>query len=325
MTKPLLSICIPTYNRAHYLKDCLESVVCQFDDEEVYRQVEIVISDNASEDNTEELVKEYQRRFKNINYFKNKENIGFDLNVVNSVEKASGMYCWYMGDDDAICNGGIKFMLDFLKGNKIAVLTVDTTIFTSLEEVIKKNIALHSRLFRSFLSYGEFFKEGNCAGILSVFIFNRDLWLENVDKTGYASGWLYYEVILKMISITDLKLVYCDYPIVYTKQDCDWVVNGAELNAFLNCKRLADKLTKFGYKKEIVRSAFNISPQRLCVVLLRAKGHDLECSIKNLFSIVHEFRSWLVYFPVISLVYFIPNPIIKFLRGVNKRYLKIKI
>ena len=48
MNKPLLSICIPTYNRSYYLKECLDCIVCQFRDKEVCDQVEIVISDNAS-------------------------------------------------------------------------------------------------------------------------------------------------------------------------------------------------------------------------------------------------------------------------------------
>ena len=56
MNKPLLSICIPTYNRAHYLKECLGSIVAQFDDRDVRDNVEVVVSDNASPDNTRELV-----------------------------------------------------------------------------------------------------------------------------------------------------------------------------------------------------------------------------------------------------------------------------
>src|SRR3989338_7717414 len=83
MNKPLLSICIPTYNRAHYLKECLDSIVAQFNDSEVRDNVEVVVSDNASLDKTRELAEEYCRKFNNIKYFRNNENIGFDLNVAN--------------------------------------------------------------------------------------------------------------------------------------------------------------------------------------------------------------------------------------------------
>lgn len=73
--KYLVSICIPTYNRAPYLKKCLDSLVCQT--EFLNGDVEIVISDNASTDNTADIVYNYQKKYKNIQYYKNSENCGF--------------------------------------------------------------------------------------------------------------------------------------------------------------------------------------------------------------------------------------------------------
>ena len=60
--KPLLSICIPTYNREKYLKRLLDSIVSQkeFTDSD---DVEIVIDDGPSKDNTEVLVQEYKAKF----------------------------------------------------------------------------------------------------------------------------------------------------------------------------------------------------------------------------------------------------------------------
>jgi abequosyltransferase len=64
MTKkePLLSICIPTYNREKYLKRLLDSIVCQkeFTDTD---DVEIVVDDGPSTDNTETMVKEYIKKY----------------------------------------------------------------------------------------------------------------------------------------------------------------------------------------------------------------------------------------------------------------------
>jgi glycosyltransferase involved in cell wall biosynthesis len=325
MNKPLLSICIPTYNRAHYLKDCLDSIVCQFDDQEVYARVEVVISDNASEDNTGNLVKEYQKRFNNIAYYRNETNVLFDPNVFNSVEKASGIYCWYMGDDDAILNGGIKTIVDYLRKNEVSVLTVNTAPFTTFGEMAGNHTPAFLDAFRVFSSFYDFFKKGNVAGILSVFIFKRDLWLLNVDRNNYILGWLYYEVILRMLPKMTLPFVYCDYPIVYTKQNCDWVTGGTELIAFLNCKRLSDGMIGFGYKKEIIGTAFNVSPKRLIVILLRAKGHDLICSVKNLSLIYREFSEDIMWLPLIMIIYFTPNFAVKAVRDFNKKFTKIKI
>src|SRR3989304_4568740 len=104
--KPLLSICIPTYNRAHYLKECLGSIVAQFGDPEICSSVEVVVTDNASPDKTREVVEEYQKKFKNIRYSRNNENLGVDRNVINVVEMASGVFGWYMGDDDVVGSKG---------------------------------------------------------------------------------------------------------------------------------------------------------------------------------------------------------------------------
>ena len=115
MTKPLLSICIPTYNRANYLKDCLDSIVDQFENKEIYNQIEVVISDNASTDETTEIVKSFQVKFKNIRYFRNDTNLGVDRNILNMVEKSSGEYCLPIGDDDGFFQKSFPYIINRIK------------------------------------------------------------------------------------------------------------------------------------------------------------------------------------------------------------------
>ena len=83
-----LSLCIPTYNRAAFLSEALDSVIQQATDE-----VEIVISDNASNDGTAEMVTEYQGKFPRITYYRQPENLGFDRNMLRAVDLARGEYC----------------------------------------------------------------------------------------------------------------------------------------------------------------------------------------------------------------------------------------
>lgn len=88
MKKPWVSICIPTYNRAPQLKCTLQSLVSQpaFLD----GRVEIVISDNASSDNTEALCQEYAARYENILYFRNPQNVA-DANYPLVLSRANGI------------------------------------------------------------------------------------------------------------------------------------------------------------------------------------------------------------------------------------------
>lgn len=86
--KYLVSICIPTYNRASYLKKCLDSIVGQ--SEFLKGDVEIVISDNCSTDHTEKVVQGYKEKYSNIQYYRNEENIR-DKNFPRCLMKGKGI------------------------------------------------------------------------------------------------------------------------------------------------------------------------------------------------------------------------------------------
>jgi len=118
--KPLLSICIPTYNRQKHLKTCLDRIVSQdgFD----VNTIEIVISDNASPDGTKTLVQEYQKKYTNIKYFRNEENIWANLNLFKAVEHATGEYIRFMWDDDQIVDWWLYIILDTIKKHNDIVL-----------------------------------------------------------------------------------------------------------------------------------------------------------------------------------------------------------
>ncbi|HVO85375.1 MAG TPA: glycosyltransferase family 2 protein [Syntrophobacteria bacterium] len=86
---------IPTYNRAHYLNNAIESALSQD-----YRDIEIVISDNGSIDGTRELVKKYQHDSR-LRYYRSETNLGSNANYGNLLYKyAQGQYGKYLTDDD---------------------------------------------------------------------------------------------------------------------------------------------------------------------------------------------------------------------------------
>ena len=99
MTKskyPLVTVAIPTYNRAgQYLQDALKSAVSQ-----AYPNLEIIVADNCSNDNTEELV--YSFSDDRIKYIKQSTNIGGINNWNYCVKKAKGDYFLLLHDDDMI-------------------------------------------------------------------------------------------------------------------------------------------------------------------------------------------------------------------------------
>ena len=94
--KPLVTIGIPTYNRANgYLKQSLASAVKQ-----TYQNIEITVSDNCSTDNTRMVVKEFNDS--RIRYFRQKENIKPNDNFNFCLEQSNGSYFLLLHDDDMI-------------------------------------------------------------------------------------------------------------------------------------------------------------------------------------------------------------------------------
>jgi glycosyltransferase involved in cell wall biosynthesis len=92
-----LSVCIPTFNRVSTLKEALDSIIPQI---EGRNDVEVFISDNASDDGTKAFVEQYQARFPVIRYSLKKENTGFDGNIVDCIKGAKGEYVSFFSDDD---------------------------------------------------------------------------------------------------------------------------------------------------------------------------------------------------------------------------------
>ncbi len=94
---PLLSICILTYNRAPTLRATLDSILPQVSAEP---RIEVVVSDNASTDNTPTVIQEFSERYASLRYHRNPQNLGFDGNVIACIEQARGAYVAFFSDDD---------------------------------------------------------------------------------------------------------------------------------------------------------------------------------------------------------------------------------
>lgn len=115
--KPILSICIPTYNRATYLDKCLQSLMNQVIDRQ--NEVEIVICDNNSTDNTYDVVSKYIRDGVEIKYTKNSVNV-HDKNFYIVINNANGIYRKLINDSTIFNEGSIDKILKTVKDNYVS-------------------------------------------------------------------------------------------------------------------------------------------------------------------------------------------------------------
>jgi glycosyltransferase involved in cell wall biosynthesis len=103
-----LSICIPTYNRAALLRRCLQRVVPQL----AGRSAEVVILDNASPDDTQEVAREFASPV--VRYIRNSSNLGYTGNQEKCLLEGRGEYTAILCDDDVYEPGAVERILDAL-------------------------------------------------------------------------------------------------------------------------------------------------------------------------------------------------------------------
>lgn len=124
-SEPLLTIAIPTYNRAAFLDLCLKRIGEELDSLSADRCkfIRVYVSNNASTDNTTEVISLHQLKdageFEVVN---NAENIGGERNVAQCYAAATTPYVWVFGDDDVILPGGLQKVLDVLLQQDVDVL-----------------------------------------------------------------------------------------------------------------------------------------------------------------------------------------------------------
>lgn len=205
-----LSICIPTYNRASYLKETLLAIISQAQNYDI----PICVSDNSSSDNTIEILNEMKSIYKYFSFQINAENYGIDRNIIKAVEMADTQYVWLFGDDDLIEDNSIEEIL-----NKIE-LDYDLLIVNSSTNNVDFTKKIEERHFKVYEDriYGEHDYEdlltdtASYTTFLGSLIVKRGLWSSisyhnYLDSDFVHSGIIYSYVIGKRAYVISKPLI----------------------------------------------------------------------------------------------------------------------
>lgn len=319
--KPVLSICIPTYSRSKYLQEAIDSIWNQISEsEELLDKVELVVADNDSPDNTEEVVKSYEHKFRHFTYFKNAENVGFDKNVDLVVRAATGQYCWYLGDDDLIVNGAVKHMLDICESNQYAVISMGSQEISDRNQIPTETQEFKDEDHITGLTPSDAYLKGHLPSALSMLAFDREKWLEAADFESYTPGWFYFETILKIATSPDSKILYIDRPIILTGQDMRWADGGAGLKIFIDCNTFLRKMIDWGYDRQAIEAELKSNERRFPWVLMQSKIRGLPTTKKELAMIKDYTRHASLPTRFFSpILFFIPNRLVTLARDVKKK------
>jgi glycosyltransferase involved in cell wall biosynthesis len=121
-----LTISIPTWNRSLLLKKLLEELTEEISSNGLEDEIELLVSNNNSSDETEEVVNEFRSKKSFVTYNRNDSNIGAKSNVLKSMYLAGGKFVLFIGDDDRISKGALSKLLMILKREKDACVIIDS-------------------------------------------------------------------------------------------------------------------------------------------------------------------------------------------------------
>lgn len=109
-----VSIIICSYNRANYISQALDSILAQ-----TYQSYEVLVIDDASSDNTEEVVKKYLPLDRRIKYFKNEKNLGIARSRSKGIILSQGEYIAMLDSDDYWLGvDKLKMQIEILEADK---------------------------------------------------------------------------------------------------------------------------------------------------------------------------------------------------------------
>lgn len=203
--KPLLSVCIPSYNRPLELKRLLDSIYMQS-----MRNVEVIVAEDVSPKREEikQTVEDYRNQHPEFNLVLhlNQKNLGYDGNLRGLLSIATGDFCLFMGDDDVLCAGALQKVSDVLSTTPGLGM-----VLRNWEEIDLNGTLLSTskyyptdKIFEpGFDTVAEFFRKSI---FISGLVFHRETSLKyNTDK---FDGILLYQIYLLSQVLQEKKGYY---------------------------------------------------------------------------------------------------------------------
>jgi len=204
-TNPLFSILTATRNGAKYIKECIESVIKQD-----YKSWEMIICDDASKDDTYNIIIDVAKNHENIKVLHNIEQLRCGMNYNRILSMATGKYCGVLDGDDKLATNAISTIVKAYESNPkidfiwtqhywcndsmtkckmgISKQAMRGTIYNSEGDSLRQHVYSHWRTFKTDMKrYGTLFRDLPCA-------VDKDLGysLEEIGKGAFLNKPLYF-------------------------------------------------------------------------------------------------------------------------------------
>lgn len=211
MTKKdcVISVIIPVYNHEKYIEKAIKSVLFQ----KGCPSVEIIICNDASTDNSADIIKKYAKKYQNIYFINNHKNMGLQYNLKVMLEKSRGDYIAILeGDDYWNDRYKLKKQYEALKNNldKLVCFT-DVYLLDQKTSKLSRHEPELKKRYRNFLTIHDLIRGGNPTVTFSCCMYNRKI-LSLIPNS-------FYENSQNFVFLFNLYgAAYAD--IIFIKQPC---------------------------------------------------------------------------------------------------------
>lgn len=204
-----LSIIILSYNTKDLTLSCIKSISQQYKKQLENGEIEIIIADNNSQDNSVLSIISAIAAIKNIKLIENKENLGFSKGNNNAALQAKGKYLIFLNSDTEVLDNGLLGMVEFLNQNENVGILGGKLL--NLDGTVQKSAGNFYNLFNVFLMlFG-----GEKLGLLRKAPIN----IENVDWVSGASLMIRKNVYEKVKGFDENIFMYMeDMELCYNTQ-----------------------------------------------------------------------------------------------------------
>lgn len=223
-----LSICIATYNRGKFIGETLDQILGQMQPD-----VELVVVDGASSDNTAEVMAQYLPYHPEMRYYREQENSGVDRDYDKAVGYALGEYCWLMTDDDLLRPDAVRRVLTALNdSNDLVIVNVEVRNVDCskiLDECLMKLPS--DRQYREADAESLFAEAGHCLSFIGCVVIKRDVWRSRDRASYYGTLFVHVGVIFQMPPMA--KVAVMAEPLISIRYgNAMWTARGFEIWMF---------------------------------------------------------------------------------------------
>jgi glycosyltransferase involved in cell wall biosynthesis len=326
----LLTIAIPTYNRADSLKATLLSFTAQIE-RHALTDVELVVSDNCSTDATPEVCSSVETAHPGVRmqYFRNSTNLGFDGNVSALFNRAKGRYVWTFSDDDHLSPNALSHVVGLLRRRDVRFAFVNYQV--SVEgRILPSRFGVGSDRWlvaRDLLKTIHFSNS-----LISACLFSRQAWLDADPQRFVGTLWIHFFMAREILQTGEGLIV--GQPLFTMMQSgldesrAEKRCEGSDqieyyMQAHLRFVEYAHELPRYNYDWETYKLAQSIGQREDVYQVINLKLTAQSYAFRQLLKIwnrLHHYRSatlrfWCVTTPLL----FVPHGFVKFLRTVSRQ------